>query len=103
LTLKKFFGVCSFCNLKTSVRSFFSLFFHLATYVGFLIFMDYINSYVFCFIDSCLYNNLFERHLSVQGEFNNYSGCGNNFNCNHHVVCEFIVDCLRYKFVYNFY
>jgi isoamylase len=38
----------------------------------------------------------------VQGEFYNYSGCGNTFNCNHPVVREFIVDCLRYKSVYNF-
>eukprot|EP00475_Leptophrys_vorax_P011430 TRINITY_DN17975_c0_g1_i1.p1 TRINITY_DN17975_c0_g1~~TRINITY_DN17975_c0_g1_i1.p1 ORF type:complete len:485 (-),score=10.07 TRINITY_DN17975_c0_g1_i1:95-1408(-) len=30
------------------------------------------------------------------GEFYNYSGCGNTFNCNHPVVRKFIVDCLRY-------
>lgn len=34
--------------------------------------------------------------LAPQGEFYNYSGCGNTFNCNHPVVRQFIVDCLRY-------
>lgn len=28
--------------------------------------------------------------------YRNYSGCGNTFNCNHPVVREFIIDCLRY-------
>uniref|UniRef100_A0A0A9D1Y5 Similar to isoamylase-type starch-debranching enzyme 1 n=1 Tax=Arundo donax TaxID=35708 RepID=A0A0A9D1Y5_ARUDO len=32
--------------------------------------------------------------LAPKGEFYNYSGCGNTFNCNHPVVREFIVDCL---------
>jgi hypothetical protein len=30
------------------------------------------------------------------GEYYNYSGCGNTLNCNHPVVRDFIVDCLRY-------
>ncbi|CAO2162756.1 unnamed protein product [Urochloa humidicola] len=34
--------------------------------------------------------------LAPKGEFYNYSGCGNTFNCNHPVVREFILDCLRY-------
>jgi hypothetical protein len=34
-----------------------------------------------------------------QGEFYNYSGCGNTFNCNHPIVRRFIVDCLRYFFL----
>ncbi|KAG9134701.1 hypothetical protein Leryth_001025 [Lithospermum erythrorhizon] len=34
--------------------------------------------------------------LAPKGEFYNYSGCGNTFNCNHHIVRQFIVDCLRY-------
>lgn len=34
--------------------------------------------------------------LAPRGEFYNYSGCGNTFNCNHPVVRRFIVDCLRY-------
>ncbi|KAF9617544.1 hypothetical protein IFM89_037356 [Coptis chinensis] len=32
----------------------------------------------------------------VQGEYYNYSGCGNTLNCNHPVVRQFILDCLRY-------
>ncbi|KAK6944677.1 Glycoside hydrolase, family 13, N-terminal [Dillenia turbinata] len=34
--------------------------------------------------------------LAPKGEFYNYSGCGNTFNCNHPVVRKFILDCLRY-------
>lgn len=34
--------------------------------------------------------------LAPKGEFYNYSGCGNTFNCNHPVVRQFVVDCLRY-------
>lgn len=34
--------------------------------------------------------------LAPKGEFYNYSGCGNTFNCNHPVVRQFILDCLRY-------
>ncbi|GAB4838264.1 Iron-sulfur assembly protein 1 [Ancistrocladus abbreviatus] len=34
--------------------------------------------------------------LAPKGEFYNYSGCGNTFNCNHPVVRQFIVDCLKY-------
>ncbi|KAK9824321.1 hypothetical protein WJX72_009436 [[Myrmecia] bisecta] len=34
--------------------------------------------------------------LAPGGEYYNYSGCGNTFNCNHPVVRRFIVDCLRY-------
>ncbi|XP_031373341.1 isoamylase 1, chloroplastic isoform X2 [Punica granatum] len=34
--------------------------------------------------------------LAPKGEFYNYSGCGNTFNCNHPVVRQFIVDSLRY-------
>ncbi|KNA14483.1 hypothetical protein SOVF_107160 isoform B [Spinacia oleracea] len=30
------------------------------------------------------------------GQFYNYSGCGNTFNCNHDVVSQFIVDSLKY-------
>ncbi|KAL9260356.1 Isoamylase 1, chloroplastic-like protein [Drosera capensis] len=32
----------------------------------------------------------------LEGEFYKYSGCGNTFKCNHPVVRQFIVDCLRY-------
>ncbi|XP_073011594.1 isoamylase SU1, chloroplastic isoform X1 [Typha latifolia] len=34
--------------------------------------------------------------LAPKGEFYNYSGCGNTFNCNHPMVRRFIIDCLRY-------
>ncbi|KAG1678800.1 hypothetical protein FOA52_012840 [Chlamydomonas sp. UWO 241] len=34
--------------------------------------------------------------LAPEGEYYNYSGCGNVLNCNHPVVRTFIVDCLRY-------
>lgn len=38
-----------------------------------------------------------KQHFVVwQGEFYNYSGCGNTFNCNHPTVRRFIIDCLRY-------
>ncbi|MCP4706268.1 MAG: glycogen debranching protein GlgX [candidate division Zixibacteria bacterium] len=30
------------------------------------------------------------------GEYHNYSGCGNTLNCNHPVVRDMILDCLRY-------
>ncbi|XP_006850946.2 isoamylase 1, chloroplastic [Amborella trichopoda] len=42
-------------------------------------------------LDSCVY-----YMLAPKGEFYNYSGCGNTVNCNHPVVRQFIVDCLRY-------
>lgn len=34
--------------------------------------------------------------LAPQGQYYNYSGCGNTFNCNHPQVRKFILDCLRY-------
>jgi pullulanase/glycogen debranching enzyme len=34
--------------------------------------------------------------LAPAGEYYNYSGCGNTFNCNHPVARRFILDCLRY-------
>ena len=33
---------------------------------------------------------------AVTGADRNYSGCGNTLNCNHPVVRDFILDCLRY-------
>ena len=42
-------------------------------------------------IDNCVYYML-GRH----GEYMNFSGCGNTLNCNHPVVSDFIIDCLRY-------
>lgn len=34
--------------------------------------------------------------LEEDGKYSNYSGCGNTVNCNHPVVRDFVVDCLRY-------
>ncbi|KAK1275666.1 hypothetical protein QJS04_geneDACA004141 [Acorus gramineus] len=34
--------------------------------------------------------------LAPKGEYYNYSGCGNTFNCNHPIVRQFILDSLRY-------
>ena len=34
--------------------------------------------------------------LAPQGQYYNYSGCGNTMNCNHPVVRQFITACLRY-------
>ena len=34
--------------------------------------------------------------LTPGGEYYNFSGCGNTFNCNHPAVVRYIVDCLRH-------
>jgi len=34
--------------------------------------------------------------LKPNGEYFNYSGCGNTLNCNHPIVQRMILDCLRY-------
>lgn len=34
--------------------------------------------------------------MAPKGEYYNYSGCGNTFNCNQPTVRQFILDCLRY-------
>ena len=34
--------------------------------------------------------------LTPNGDYYNFSGCGNTMNCNHAVVRSFILDCLRY-------
>lgn len=34
--------------------------------------------------------------LDERGRYLNYSGCGNTVNCNHPLVRDFILDCLRY-------
>ena len=46
-----------------------------------------------CFrgIDNAIYYMLDE-----QGKYLNFSGCGNTLNCNHPLVRDFILDCLRY-------
>lgn len=40
-------------------------------------------------------NNIYYM-LDKNGGYFNFSGCGNSFNCNHPVVVEFIISCLRY-------
>ncbi|WP_295154703.1 glycogen-debranching protein [uncultured Ruminococcus sp.] len=34
--------------------------------------------------------------LTPDGKYVNFSGCGNTMNCNHPIVQQFIIDCLRY-------
>jgi len=34
--------------------------------------------------------------LDKHGDYQNFTGCGNTINCNHPIVREFILDCLRY-------
>jgi len=34
--------------------------------------------------------------LGPQGEYANYTGCGNTLNCNHPVVRDFVLECLRH-------
>lgn len=43
-------------------------------------------------IDNRIYYMLDEQ----SGAYCNYSGCGNTVNCNHPVVRDFLLDCLRY-------
>ena len=40
-------------------------------------------------------NNIYYM-LTPEGYYYNFSGCGNTVNCNHPVVQDFILDCLRY-------
>ena len=40
-------------------------------------------------------NNIYYM-LTPRGEYYNFSGCGNTMNCNHPIVQEMIVQCLRY-------
>lgn len=40
-------------------------------------------------------NNIYYM-LTPDGQYYNFSGCGNTLNCNHPVVQELILDCLRY-------
>jgi isoamylase len=44
-------------------------------------------------LDNCIYYLLDERDKS---RYLNYSGCGNTLNCNHPVVRNYILECLRY-------
>lgn len=40
-------------------------------------------------------NNIYYM-LTPEGHYYNFSGCGNTLNCNHPIVQQMIVDCLRY-------
>ena len=46
-----------------------------------------------CF--KCVDNSVYYM-LTPGGEYYNFSGCGNTFNCNHPAVIRYIMDCLRY-------
>ncbi len=41
-------------------------------------------------------DNIVYYMLDEQGRYRNFSGCGNTMNCNHPLVRDFILDCLRY-------
>ena len=47
----------------------------------------------FCFkgIDNKVY-----YMLTPEGDYYNFSGCGNTLNCNHPIVRQMILECLRY-------
>ncbi|MFW5632554.1 MAG: glycogen debranching protein GlgX [Acetivibrio ethanolgignens] len=40
-------------------------------------------------------NNIYYL-LTPEGKYYNFSGCGNTLNCNHPIVQQMIIDCLRY-------
>ena len=48
-----------------------------------------------CFSFKGFDNNIYYM-LTPEGKYYNFSGCGNTLNCNHPVVQEMILDCLRY-------
>ncbi len=48
-----------------------------------------------CFSFKGLDNNIYYM-LTPDGNYYNFSGCGNTLNCNHPVVKEMITECLRY-------
>lgn len=48
---------------------------------------------VFCF--KGMDNNLYYM-LTPDGNYYNFSGCGNTLNCNHPIVRQMILECLRY-------
>ena len=41
-------------------------------------------------------NDIYYLLEEDKDDYHNFSGCGNTLNCNHPVVREFIIDCLRY-------
>jgi isoamylase len=44
-------------------------------------------------------NNIYYM-LTPNGQYYNYSGCGNTLNCNHPIVQQMILECLRYWVTY---
>ena len=48
-----------------------------------------------CFSFKGIDNNIYYM-LTPDGHYCNFSGCGNVLNCNHPIVQQFILDCLRY-------
>lgn len=48
-----------------------------------------------CFCFKGLDNNIYYM-LTPEGYYYNFSGCGNTLNCNHPVVRQMILECLRY-------
>ena len=48
-----------------------------------------------CFSFKGFDNNIYYM-LTPDGKYYNFSGCGNTLNCNHPVVQELILDCLKY-------
>ena len=48
-----------------------------------------------CFSFKGMDNNIYYM-LTLDGKYYNFSGCGNVMNCNHPIVQQFILDCLRY-------
>ncbi len=48
-----------------------------------------------CFSLKGIDNNVYYM-LTPDGDYYNFSGCGNTLNCNHPVVQQMILDCLRY-------
>ena len=48
-----------------------------------------------CFCFKGLDNNIYYM-LTPDGNYYNFSGCGNTLNCNHPVVRQMILECLRY-------
>ena len=48
-----------------------------------------------CFSFKGFDNNIYYM-LTPNGYYYNYSGCGNTLNCNHPIVRQLILDCLRY-------
>ena len=45
-------------------------------------------------------NNIYYL-LTPEGYYYNFSGCGNTLNCNHPIVHQMILDCLRYWVTYR--